>query len=211
MTEQQTGSGGPPPVDWSAVTPGALQNEKLRGGVYRGEGAQKVTAWACPACGAKNVSVFEEGCPECGAGKPGRHVGVDPIVRKAEAAALDVLQAMSPSAPFGSPSEGGISEAFLKFATSLGRPIAPDIGELLWKAFRAGADWGRSMGAQVQQLQPMQTLPPPSGTKESRTLVAALEFFKEQILNAYPEEISTGEWCNINEVDQLIARYKGEV
>jgi hypothetical protein len=51
--------------------------------------------------------------------------------------------------------------------------------------------------------------PPPDPTlgpegKVARTIVAALEYFADQILRAAPPEVESGEWCSIDEVRTLI-------
>jgi len=42
------------------------------------ETATRVIPWQCNACGNKNVSRFEDGCPGCGAGTPAQAARVQP-------------------------------------------------------------------------------------------------------------------------------------
>ena len=46
--------------------------------------------------------------------------------------------------------------------------------------------------------------------KPRRTIIAALELFKDQVLRGAVEEISSGEWCSLEEVDLLIHQLKDE-
>jgi hypothetical protein len=42
--------------------------------------------------------------------------------------------------------------------------------------------------------------------KRYRTIAAALSLFRDQVLSANPEEIRSGEWCSVAEVNDLIAQ-----
>jgi hypothetical protein len=44
-----------------------------------------------------------------------------------------------------------------------------------------------------------------AATKTTRTMVAALSLFRDQVLIGATEEITSGEWCSVEEVNQLIA------
>lgn len=46
------------------------------------------------------------------------------------------------------------------------------------------------------------------GTIQSRTIIAALTFFADQVLKAGPEEVITGEWLNATDTNTLIAELK---
>lgn len=50
-----------------------------------------------------------------------------------------------------------------------------------------------------------------TGTPRSRTLLAALIFFRDQVLAQGPEEVVTGEWMPIVEVNRWIAELKGSI
>ncbi len=66
-------------------------------------------------------------------------------------------------------------------------------------AFEAGAQWQRD---QMMPARPHDL--PLEGTLESRTIVAALQLFREQVLVHNPEEVKTGEWLNARDVEVLI-------
>lgn len=44
--------------------------------------------------------------------------------------------------------------------------------------------------------------------KARRTIIAALEIFKDQVLRDATEEIASGEWCSIEEIEHLITELK---
>jgi hypothetical protein len=46
--------------------------------------------------------------------------------------------------------------------------------------------------------------------KPRRTIIAALELFKDQVLREAQEEIASGEWCSVEETEKLIAQFKHE-
>jgi O-acetyl-ADP-ribose deacetylase (regulator of RNase III) len=46
--------------------------------------------------------------------------------------------------------------------------------------------------------------------KVRRTIAAALELFKDQVLRDAQDEITSGEWCSIEEIDQVIRQLKDE-
>lgn len=78
--------------------------------------------------------------------------------------------------------------------------LQSDMEALLHAAFDAGMKWEREQALRGIR----RTEQPLEGTVESRTLVAALTFFRDQVLDAGPEEIRTGEWLNVADVDRLI-------
>ena len=72
------------------------------------------------------------------------------------------------------------------------------IGEAMYRAFSAGFQIGMSQVA--QQAVPL------SGTAETRTVIAALRLFMENILPTATEEIQSGEFLSIEETVRLIAK-----
>jgi len=46
--------------------------------------------------------------------------------------------------------------------------------------------------------------------KARRTIMAALDLFKDQILSQQPEEIASGEWCSVEETEALLATLRAE-
>ena len=58
---------------------------------------------------------------------------------------------------------------------------------------------------------PLPTAPPPlEGSAESRTILAALQLFLDQVLRSAPEEVAEGEWLSAEETEALIRKLKGE-
>ena len=105
-----------------------------------------------------------------------------------------------PSAPTPTP----VSVAFYKWfdqrqADDNNPTGVMKIGGILEEAFLAG--W-QAATAQAPQVRPTDL--PLEGTVESRTIVAALEMFKEQVLAGDPPEVQSGEWLNAKDVDVLI-------
>jgi hypothetical protein len=56
--------------------------------------------------------------------------------------------------------------------------------------------------ADVEQLAP--------AGKSRRTIVAALKLFRDQVLAQTPDEIESGEWCSLTEIDALIQQLEVE-
>ena len=196
-------------LNWGEV-PGVGAGDKIAAGVMATRA--KVTQWHCPACGQDNISIFEEGCPACGANTgatKAKHVGADPRVEQPwnpqqRSAQVEQEPSQAPT--------GDAESAFVEFVKTLPAGLDRKIIGLLFQAFTAGATWGKSQAvSRVDQL--LVAAPTPvaglTGTKEQRTLIAALNFFKEQLLINNPEEVRAGEWCSANEVDQLISQIEG--
>jgi hypothetical protein len=123
-------------------------------------------AWTCPNCDVENVSILAQGCPACGAGVPGQKAP-PPVV----------------------PTEVGQAfEAW--FRPLVGQASTAEV-ELMRQAFEAG--WKMAAIAT-----PAPTPPKAEealiGTPETRTLRAALAFFIDNVLDANPEEVTSGEW-----------------
>jgi hypothetical protein len=186
-------------------------------GKYRGSEAEssESAGWKCPACMAENVTPLKFGCAHCGSGKPGMYVGqpqavveepdpeyaVEPMHRSPPREVLEV-----------DPLTGEIPSAVVAFSTWLQRQENPHFHVtenegILRAAFLGG--WLAAMG-QTMIAPPVTVDTPelrPEG-KRYRTIIAALEIFKDQILSQSPDEIETGEWCSMVEVDALIAELK---
>lgn len=77
---------------------------------------------------------------------------------------------------------------------------------LLYEAFCAGAQWieGRVVAqGGIGAAESTDTL---KGNAESRTLIAALQLFIEQVLQGNPEEVGSGEWLSAAEAAELVKR-----
>lgn len=157
-------------------------------GRHAQDAPQVPQGWRCPACGDEQTGRLEDGCAACGAGKnAAKHVGVDPVVRKGETpppASPEAAQAI----------RDACENAFDQWAKD--RPDLASRG-FARAIFRAGYE-----AAQAQIVTPTSTF---SGTAETRTIVAALKLFKNQILSD-PTELESGEWLAPEAIDQLIAR-----
>ena len=109
-------------------------------------------------------------------------------------------EALEPQAIAPQPTtDGPVERAFAAFIAPLKGRYPTEMEEVLFAAFAAG--YSAAGQKPIEQL---------TGTKTSRTISAALRFFKEQVLLNRPEEITTGEWCSIQEVDALIAEWEGK-
>lgn len=221
MTDEQ------PVVNWDALRPQASGSR-----TYQGPGLGTPPPWPCARCGEQNSGPIEAGCTKCGGGGGARHVGIDPIVypkkvsepdltirrvgsyvaltpaRDAFLTWIEHTQDASPFAAFragweaaqrmtdsGSPVEG------TGFEGSQGKPVA-------------GREQDRSDAMTVGALpatssistgEPESALP---GTPQSRTILAALEYFVDQVLPMREEEIASGEWMTVDQVQDLIAQLK---
>lgn len=186
---------------------------------YRGREATAKYPWKCPACGGENITrALAEGCEHCHAGEgASRHVGVDPPPVKKPTSTVPVRTRTNSTVP-----SGEIQQAFLDWMQQAGTDVGP------FAAFRAG--WEASVtypvtdlsnAARVDDGEPDLTVVSseatvpveepqwnPSGAR-ARTLLAALTFFREQIVAQQPEESTTGEWLNAEGLAQWIAELKG--
>jgi len=182
-------------------------------GKYRGSEAEQAESapWKCPACGLQNESPLKFGCVHCGGGKPGYHVGNPPPA----AAVEEILAQQEQKADPVWPNDPGPSalDAFDDWLRGhQHNPVfhATENAEILKRAFVAG--WLAAQGVTVHAAPvtvDVDTLAP--HTKAQRTIIAALEIFKDQILSQSPDEISSGEWMGPGEVDELIATLKAQL
>lgn len=186
---------------------------EISAGKYDGPEAHELAPWKCPACGVQNEGLIHLGCVHCRSGKPGRHIG-QPTISLPQFNSGEPLTLPQFDATVVVETVDFIQGAFTRWLASQPTPSlhATENGEMLAVAFHAGF----LAGAQNQAARTM-TAPPvtadvetlaPEG-KARRTIIAALEIFKDQILSQDPEEISTGEWCSALEVDTLIIQLKG--
>jgi hypothetical protein len=200
---------------------GAVGGE-LDAGKYDGPEAHARAPWKCPACGVQNEGILAQGCVHCGAGKPGYHVGLpppDPALKNTPA--FQAVQAdLARGVELLQQAAGDVVRyhflAWLKPRVAEdGNPWGVEKHEqLLEEAFRAGWIAGAQNQAHRTMAAPpvtvdVATLAPEA--KAQRTIIAALQIFKDQILSQGPEEISTGEWMSIAEVDALITTLEAQL
>jgi hypothetical protein len=225
-----------PEVDWTGIKPVAAGPR-----TYTGPEVEAKAIWKCPACGSENTTALQEGCPSCGSGKPGRHVGVDKVITAEERARL-LATAGPPAAPFKwvtAPPQplatGSCDEAFAIWAETQQLRAAAVISS--YPAFKAGweardgmADSDRTVPSpepvrapELPETRPTDGGPgaegPPvedepadfRGTAEQRTILAALIYFRDQVLPEAAEEVGTGQWLSLADVNRLIDAYERAV
>jgi hypothetical protein len=151
--------------------------------------------WKCPACKADQVGPLAEGCTSCGSGTAkGYHaptIGQPP----------PMTRPVTPP-PQTDPRRQTIYETAIAW-------IAENPDATLVDAFIAGAAYqqGKTMGAPPVSVDVPTRAP---AGKPRRTIIAALQLFREQILPRATEEVASGEWCAIDEVDALIQQLQVE-
>ena len=172
---------------------------------YDGGGLGPIGIWHCPTCGEDNAGPMVEGCAVCGAGRPGRHVGVG--------------AGAPPPAP---PVDDEVEEVEPVQRQKRPRDIAdvwaeehPDVtlDQAYRQGFLEGVRQARLEAAQQAQNQTPQR--PLAGAVADdmiqRTIVAALTLFRDDVLRHDPEETKTGEWLTAHQVTALIAQMRGEI
>ena len=193
--------------------------------------------WKCPSCGGANTAEMQVGCQHCGSGSAQpRHVGQPPVPPSAKTI-WDRHKGeddLVPPPTFTVADHFGedlhLTPAFTAVKADLDRGMAAmqertDISILaetwaeqhgeatITDAFIAGYQFGRLSMVQQTMAAPPVTVDlaelAPEG-KTRRTIIAALDLFKDQILRDATEEIASGEWCSIEEVEQLITQLKME-
>ncbi len=182
---------------------------EISAGKYDGPEAKLSFPWKCPKCGVQNEGALKYGCVHCGAGKPGYHVGIatPPSPALSETAVFEAVKAdMKRGAET-------IQDQLAVYPVGEAWAEA-HAGASLAEAFVAGYMLARHHHfAHAMQAPPVtadvRTLAP--HTKAQRTIIAALEIFKDQILSQGPEEIASGEWMSVVEVDQLIATMQAQL
>ena len=213
------------PVDWTSVKPNATGPRH-----YQALDLGPV-AWRCPSCGEENQSPLAAGCPHCGSGQPGKHVGVDPVVRP-EDRRRQLAQPARPARPIATSTP--IYDAYLAWKEERQLPPMPEATDRwLYDAFRGGWEANTSHNQHevltldlpaptpVAPAAPLAELTPPAaveeepaqndragsfpGTARERTLLAALTFFRNQVVPEAAEEVGSGEWMSVAEIDQWIA------
>lgn len=196
---------------YGGQAPTGTQGGELTAGHYDGPEAHVEAPWKCPACGVQNEGRLALGCVHCGRGKPGVHVGVQ----------------QPPTPP--PPATGAASMDAKIFLTTIDRgfaiwlvgqpPLDTSHMEIARRAFEAGWKTGAQHQAHtMKDFAVIATAAPATAAVEQlapegkprRTIVAALQLFRDQVLTQAEAEIASGEWCSVEEVDQLIAQLQTE-
>jgi len=168
--------------------------------LYDGPGLAQWAPWKCPACAAENSGPIDYGCETCGGGsaRP-RHVGVTPPTP----AAPPPVIASPPPPPTQARTPAAAAQAW-----AMAHP-----GDTTEAAFLAG------YMAAIEDLRGRTMQAPPvtadlpalaPGGKVRRTIIAALELFKDQVLREAQEEIASGEWCSQEEIGDVIRQLRDE-
>jgi hypothetical protein len=149
---------------------------------------QDLVGWNCPACGAENAGPLGQGCSSCGAGQPGRRAELPPPPPAGESPGS--FSASLASRWLDAHPEASIEEAFTA-------------------GYAAGIDAARAALLQQTRRRDSREVFDPAG-KVQRTLIAALELFRNRILADMPEAVESGEWCSPEEVNDLIAHISAQ-
>lgn len=223
-----------PAVNWDALNrPGTSASVGGPRG-YRGSEALARHPWRCPACGSEQNGPLSEGCTECGSGAgAAKHVGIDPPAKRRSSGGLPSTHSgpwTDMPAPIALPKD--LASAFFVWMQQATSPTLAQAFEAGWRAAQADrvtqpADDRRlDMGgthAAAQEDPDVRQDPPsePSGVepeeatspeeaaarldgRRARSIVAALKFFRAQLLVEGPEELTTGEWMTLDEFDRYL-------
>ena len=170
---------------------------EIGGGVYTGPKLYPEHApWTCPACKADNSGPLADGCASCGAGSV-KARRADPVERPKPATPTpQVVQQLQTDMRTGLDT----------YAYAL-QWVAANPEASLADAFLAGYQYAnaKTIGAppvavDVERLSPE--------GKVRRTIVAALQYFREQVLPVATEEVASGEWCSVEEIERLIQQFQ---
>lgn len=164
---------------------------------YVGGGLGNESGWSCPSCGAENAGPIAQGCSLCGAGRPGYRAEAPP-----------------PPPPAAPPEPEPAAAGEINLA-QLWIQRHPDA--TLEQAFTAGYIAGVKVTRQEvmahlpeQRPSPMEMSTTPED-RMNRTIAAALELFRDQVLAGNPEEITTGEWMSVAEVNNLLRSLRAHI
>jgi hypothetical protein len=164
--------------------------------------------WKCPACGAEQTGAPEAGCTVCGAGTQKAY--------KAPETAADYKGMETPGGRLlgefqwnaGEKVVHRVSDLESTTLVLLARQWAAEHPESpLYVAFMAGYLTAQREGRTVSPEAATLTL----AGKVPRTIIAALQLFRDQVLKDAQEEIASGEWCSVQEVEDLIAHLQEKV
>lgn len=153
----------------------------------------------CPQCGVQNEGLLADGCTACGSGSAkASFVGVPPVRPARES--VPEREAFTPP-PITPTYESPLMAAFAQWMSAAEGAITSEVFVLVLSAFKAGVTFGMGQTDSIQGGAVAMT-----GTAESRTVIAALRMFIEQILSQHPEECQSGEWMSAEQAEAVIAR-----
>jgi len=168
---------------------------------YQGGGLGPIAGWACPSCGAENQGPLEQGCGICGAGRPGRHVGTPPP--PAPPAPPEPEPEPEPEPP-AAPPRVNLAHLWID------RHPDATVEEAFTAGYIEGVREAQRQIARANLPPPVEPTFTPDGAV-NRTVIAALELFREQVLIGDPDEVATGEWLSAHQVSGLIRQLQGEI
>jgi len=170
---------------------------------YQGAGLGQVGLWGCPSCGADNAGPLEQGCTSCGAGRPAPRPPEPPTPP------IPRVSQREPDDPTYT-----LGTDVLRLWREWDQQYPDATTEM---AYTAGyvAGMRAALRAQVAQHRAHQQALPSEMSytgegKMTRTIIAALSLFRDQVLVEKPEEVTSGEWLSAAEVDSLIRRLQLE-
>jgi hypothetical protein len=160
--------------------------------------------WKCPACAAANTGSIDDGCTSCGSGsaKP-QHVGNPPPPVK-PAVDLHLPLPVPPQEHTVYPRTGPLD---VIAAAWYGEHPTTTIVEAFIAGYLVATAHARAHTIAAPPVTADLGTFHPDG-KVRRTIIAALELFKDQVLRDAQDEIASGEWCSIEEIDQVIRQLK---
>jgi hypothetical protein len=168
---------------------------------YTGGGLGNESGWKCPACGAENAGPIAGGCTLCGAGRPGYRVGENqPPPPPPQPAAPE------PEPPPAAGERVNLAQLWIQ------RHPDATLEEAFTAGYVAGIKVARSeVRARhvMEQPHPLDTFAPEHLV--NRTIIAALELFRDQILVGEPEEVRSGEWLSATQVTELLQQLRAHV
>lgn len=178
--------------------------------------------WKCPSCGEANTGAIDTGCLHCGSGSAApRHVGQPPPTPPPSDLHLPSVRWTGFKTAEEHAAARVESGAFQAVKADMDHGVeiyataaawaATHEGETLSDAFLAGYQLATQQHTARTMAAPPVTADvaelAPAG-KPARTIIAALEIFKDQVLRDAAEEIASGEWCSIEETEALITQLK---
>lgn len=165
---------------------------------YDGPGLGEIGVWKCPACAAENAGPIDAGCTSCGSGSARARKAEQPA-RVATPPDLELILDRERPAD-----KRALGDAILAAAEQW---ASANPNASLVDTFVAGYEAAtREIHTRLIASPPVtadtRALAPEG--KPRRTIIAALELFKDQVLRQATDEIASGEWCSIEETEAMI-------
>lgn len=174
------------------------------GGEPPARGLGDFGVWRCPSCGVEQTTPFDQGCPGCGAGKPGVHVGA-PTVPTQQTWNTDGVTITAHQTVWTKSQQLG----FIAWTKQQHIEATAQVWALLEAAFVAGIvhEQRETNGMLRTPLPPTQPLSYTAAGAAARTIAAALSHFRDTLYQGADEEVASHEWVDRAELDRLISQY----